>query len=501
MVTTSAGIGSLNVPDLLNLRSFFTDEENNTFEQIGVSYQRDFQRKDSLRVGIALLTMLHQHDLIPRPTQRLVALYLLYDMYAKEIKLLSQNPFAPVFLKLLSTPEVDSQQPPGSKKVESPLGHLPLITKQEKYFLVSLLGGGGRDLLKKTPKQVMSLELPSAPPADLTTLENAVKESQAHQPEVLAALLPVIVPIPDEQLAKDVQYSEQQATLKACEELLTGQCPPSVTSFRPEFIRLAPPLHVAEDEFIFLHPVDTSEYVPLFDKDMVAPKGRTTRTPAVPQPDRPQSSSGSRAEPESQHKEFAAENSSGEAEGEPVTVLQRALTSQLTLKEANWLVEQLNTFGSAIVEKVSMTPDKLPGLVEANPLVAVEVLLKLLSSKDLTSYFETLIHMDLSVQGLEVVNRLTTHVDLPEELLHVYVLNCIAACEAMQGNTLQQSRLVRLVCVFLQALIRNKVISVQALFIELQAFCISFSTIKEAAALFRMVQALSSGSGVDEATQ
>ncbi len=190
----------------------------------------------------------------------------------------------------------------------------------------------------------------------------------------------------------------------------------------------------------------------------------------------------------------------------------------------------------------------MPPLVDSNPQIAaalVRAILRLAPRDVATAYLLTLANADLSLQTLETVNLIATGPGaadtipssggpggLPADYLAFFVGVAMSQCErAGTRDKHAQTRLVKLLCVFIQSLMRNGLLqrrsggatmmtvvsgsgsgagaggqggdgadpfwksaddNLEVLLESIETFCVSFSMIKEATVLYK---ALKGGNG------
>ena len=121
--------------------------------------------------------------------------------------------------------------------------------------------------------------------------------------------------------------------------------------FRPQLIRPAPPLYLNEEELFWLNPTDYC------DEDITA----FSLDPRMCQ-------------------------SKASSLSEAKRLMQLACKNALSLSQQTQLRGELER-DPTLAHQLGLTPSALPDLVENNPLIAIEVLLKLMDSNQITDYF------------------------------------------------------------------------------------------------------------------
>lgn len=128
-----------------------------------------------------------------------------------------------------------------------------------------------------------------------------------------------------------------------------------------------------------------------------------------------------------------------------------------------------------LVFHIEMTPAKLPDLLINNPPIALELLVCMTHTAEITKYYDVLSSMKLSTSLLEVFNGLSHHVEFPQEFIRLFLKNCMHQCSqsatASTESKVNKNRMVRLVIVFLQNILKQKVINFEDISMDIKQFC------------------------------
>lgn len=323
----------------------------------------------------------------------------------------------------------------------------PVLTDPHEQKLLRNILSGKTDVLQKSPQTLLSTELPDVA---LPQIEKALGEDtrSALQRAAISSI------IPDPERFNVSNQSDEQLRRTSMQMILSepgfGQ-----RFLRPTQISIPPPIFdYIENELEWMLPHEHYNHALEWDDDM-------------------------------------CQNSQETSEFE--RLLKFSTERKLDASEEAYLKEAIKR-EHRLMESLGFTAELLPQLVEYNPMLTVEFLMTVLEHEDkseIKKYLHQMTQIPVTLQSLEVVNRLVSQVELPSDFIPYYISRCTKTCEDQKDRS-QQGRLVRLVCVFLRALINNSLYDMKDSLSEVQGFCVEFARIREAAALFRLLRKVDS---------
>lgn len=408
-------------------------EEEKPLEAVSQAFHRAFGRADHFRVACALCAMLTD-GLIASAAQRLVGLFLLHDVYRGE------PPATHPFLEFLAEQLARAQGGAGGRV-------------EHNLLCLLLADPPNKDLSKRSALEIRAslgagepLPLP-----DLGELHRAAAERERHMPVLrrrgVHPTIPIAAGAPDAQLRGAGEGGALPLSLAAraaaeagpsagpaAAAVAAGLSELSLAAHEPAFVRPPPPLLApTQEEVLWLSPcVEGAEL--LWDNSMCSDNAKGTEVRELMSKAfkvRARGARGARGAGRrgrgragrgearrgrtpplcarracAAHARRArvratrADTAARPAPRAPRSACSRA-QGPLVPQQQQQVLSELET-DAKLVYHCGLTPKRLPELVENNPVIAIEVLLKLMASSQITDYFSVLVNMDISLHSMEV---------------------------------------------------------------------------------------------------
>eukprot|EP01017_Pseudomicrothorax_dubius_P036031 TRINITY_DN5123_c0_g1_i1.p1 TRINITY_DN5123_c0_g1~~TRINITY_DN5123_c0_g1_i1.p1 ORF type:complete len:230 (+),score=51.21 TRINITY_DN5123_c0_g1_i1:660-1349(+) len=170
-------------------------------------------------------------------------------------------------------------------------------------------------------------------------------------------------------------------------------------------------------------------------------------------------------------------------------IFNKALKFRLSEYEESVLIDSIKD--EKVSREIGIDTNCLPQLTEMNVKVAAGLLISIASQPQIKDYLEKFFSMEISMSSMELITLLAAETDLPQEFIKNYILYSIEFCTKFKNakeKDKPSNKVIRAFSVFVKGLIKHDNFNPRDIITELQAFCIEFTTVPEANALFKILK-------------
>ncbi|CAD5221587.1 unnamed protein product [Bursaphelenchus okinawaensis] len=506
--------------DFESIISLFNYKEAR-LQAIGDQFLQHFQNKNATMLCMCLVALYEEHSLVSHVTQRLTISYLVYrlkDMWKREVSEKS-GIFSHPYLVILFKMYWNHVSPPGMDHNDRSLIHLlskfPKITAQEGHFVGRLLTESPSslsDLFEQSPLGIADNAV-TEQPCNIMPIKTFVEE-QLHQfrcfsgtprsanadSRVLSSFSLLNNPLLFNELEKVVyslvppnripSSSYSPPRYNGIASSYQQKLEQTVGSSRPE-IGQNPPPRSEIGPVQGLHRSDsggsqnTVDSGPLRNGSML---GQLMNG----------GNGGSGINGGNGVNERLANTRTDDDKTIAMQFFKRVTSGQSLHKTELQKLMTILEEDADIWRETDFDVPQFAKMIELHPELASECLLQehLRESPLLTKHLNVVLTMEISVQTMISVSRFMCQCDkqnlpIPTDFLNAYITYCIDTCQrASQNNPSAAHRIVRMVCVFFQALLRLNNFNIKPRIAEIFNFATLFSSVKETTQLYQAITQL-----------